>query len=446
MKRSAILLCLMTGIFLLLSGCFFRSPDELYALPQPSEDYQKLKAKIDEVSAGAETAAPQSGRNTQAVQLVDLDGDGALEAVAFFQMSGEEKPLKIYIFKQMENEEYEVTGVIEGEGTAINSIAYENLGGGVSKEIIVSWRISEKVHTLVACSLEDGGVTELMRTGYSRYLAMDIDQDNESEILVIQVDPAQINSRVELYDYDSGTMMLRSDAPLSAGAGELDSCRSGFLRDYVPALFVSSDYGESGLVTDLFICRDGKLENITRDPVTGQSSETIRLYTAVSLRDINGDNILELPQPMALPSYNQNLLADDFWTIRWRQYDSSGTAWPVFTTYHNVSDGWYLRLPDEWEGKFTISRDDSVVGERSVIFSLLPVGEGEEPVPFLVIYKLTGTNQVIRSQIGNRFTLLQEDDAIYAAEFLKGNWDCGLDESELAERFDLIRTEWSTGY
>lgn len=446
MKRSGVLLCLMAGLFLLLSGCFFRSPDELYTLPQPSEDYQKLKAKIDEVSLGAETAAPQSGRNTQAVQLVDLDEDGTLEAVAFFQVSGDEKPLKIYIFNQTEDEEYEVTGVIEGEGTAINSIAYENLGGGPNKEIIVSWRISEKVHTLVACSLEDGGITELMRTGYTRYLTMDIDQDNEAEILAIQVDNAQMNSRVELYDYDSGTMMLRSDAPMSADAGGLNSYRSGFLRDYVPALFVSSDYGESGLITDLFICRNGKLENITRNPVTGQSNETIRLYKAVGPRDINGDNILELPQPLALPSYNKNLLADDFWTIRWRQYDKSGKAWPVFTTYHNVSDGWYLKLPDEWEGKFTLSRDDSVVGERSVIFSLLPKGEGSDPVPFLAVYKLTGTNQVIRAQMGDRFTLLQEDDAIYAAEFFKESWDCGLDEDELAERFDLIRTEWSMEY
>ena len=47
-----------------------------------AQDFICLKAKIDEVSLGAETAAPQSGRNTQAVQLVDLDEDGTLEAVA----------------------------------------------------------------------------------------------------------------------------------------------------------------------------------------------------------------------------------------------------------------------------------------------------------------------------------------------------------------------------
>ena len=75
----------LAALLLLLSGCAFSSPEELYAVPRASEDYQNLQDQIDQVrSAGAEYAGPLQGTNTQPVQLMDLDGDGVQEAVAFF--------------------------------------------------------------------------------------------------------------------------------------------------------------------------------------------------------------------------------------------------------------------------------------------------------------------------------------------------------------------------
>lgn len=69
----------------LLTGCLFNSRvEDLYCLPQLPEEYTELKNKIDDIlSDGAEYDAPLSGGNVQPVQLVDLDGDGTEEAVAF---------------------------------------------------------------------------------------------------------------------------------------------------------------------------------------------------------------------------------------------------------------------------------------------------------------------------------------------------------------------------
>ena len=86
---------------LLLSGCVFSSTvDELYQLPQLPAEYTELQNLLDAIQdQGAEYAAPTSGANIQPVQLVDLDGDGTQEAVAFFRRTGDEQPLKIYIFQ-----------------------------------------------------------------------------------------------------------------------------------------------------------------------------------------------------------------------------------------------------------------------------------------------------------------------------------------------------------
>ena len=48
------------------------------------------------LALGAEYAPPQAGSNLPQVQMVDLDGDGTDEALAFFRVSSEERPLRIY--------------------------------------------------------------------------------------------------------------------------------------------------------------------------------------------------------------------------------------------------------------------------------------------------------------------------------------------------------------
>ena len=82
-----------------LSGCgglsmLSLSPQELYSLPALPAKYTELNSRINEIlSGGAEYAAPTSGSNIQSVQMVDLDGDGREEALAFFRKADDDKPL-----------------------------------------------------------------------------------------------------------------------------------------------------------------------------------------------------------------------------------------------------------------------------------------------------------------------------------------------------------------
>jgi hypothetical protein len=420
------------------------------AVPEASEEYVNLKNTIDAVKGTADYAAPTSGGNTQTVQLVDLDGDGVQEAITFFRDSSAEKPLKIYIFKQKEQDHYEAQAVIEGDGTAIESILYRNLGGTDDKELVVSWRMSSTVHTLVAYRLDGSEVAELMRTGYSDYVAADMDKDDQAELLLLQIDSAGNDSSVEYYDYKDGAMALFSSAPLSADISDVRSYRAGYLKNYIPALFVTSELSDGDVATDIFSVEEEKIYDLTTDKDTGYSVETYRFYTSIGPTDINDDGVLELPQPQAIWAYNKTSSADDFWIITWRQYDKHGVVWPISTSYHdfNTYDRWYLILPDEWQGKFTISRGEAIstTGERSVIFSYWNGNPGVKPQPFLTIYKLTGSNRVTRSKLGSRFILRTESDAIYAAEFSPCDWDCGLDEEGVRSRFSLIQTDWATGY
>jgi len=447
--KLAALVCVMVA---LLSGCFFRDVDQLYAVPEPPADYQALQVRLSEVIAlGGEYAAPLSGDLIQSVQLQDLDGDGRQEAIAFFRLTSEEKPMKIYIFRPV-GDSYETMAVIEGAASAVNRVDYVQMDDEPYREIVISWQLTTNVHALSVYSIGPVQIEELVRTDYDSYKLCDLDQDNQQELMVFRT-PSDGAPRAELYDFN-GVLAMTGSAPISLGAymmaegavktDYLTTIQTGYLQDRVPALFATSTYGENGAITDIYVERDGKLRNVTLDPATGESTGTIRYYTQAPIRDVNGDGIMEIPQPVPVADTRNNGEAVSFWLVRWTQFNERGQGEKVLTTYYNDRDGWYFSIPEEWEKGLTLSRLDLVGGgERAVTFSRTVNGEAK---PFLTIYRLTGTNRATRAKRGQRFIITRVDDGatIYAAEFRDG-WDCGLTEDDVIQRFSAITTDWYNG-
>lgn len=458
MKKTCALILLAAALLGLLSGCF-RSVDELYALPKLPEEYQNLQAKIEEITGGgAEYSAPQRGENNQPVQLKDLDGDGVMEAIAFFKVTGADNKtlLRIYIFR-LTDSGYEVGAVIEGDASAIQSISYEDINGGPAKELVVSWLSGGNATTLAAYSVERFEVTELMRSSYNSFKLQDLDMDNRKELVLVRMDPIEGHNRVEFWDSDGDNLLLRSAAMLSAGVTELvtDSIKvayvqEGYLRGDTPApaLFVTSYQGE-GILTDIFAWRDDALVNITLEnsapggeSAGGVSYATQRVKDDARITDINDDYVLEIPIPAKMASGDTSATAEVLYD--WYQYDLSGKGWKVFTTYHNFEDNWYFVLPESWEGRVDVQQySTSGTGEKATVFSL-PDGSGGEGESFLTIYRLTGPNRHMRARMGGRFTLAADDTTIYVAE-LTGTWDCGLDQAGVLDQFHQSKTDWSSG-
>ena len=148
--RKRLLVCLTAVLCTLgLSGCIFGDVDEMYALPKSSEAYVNLQARINQEKGNAESIAPLSGENRQAIQLVDVDRDGEQEAISFFRDTSSDTPLTIVIFKQDEHGDYQVLAKIQGVGSDIEFISYPNLGGA-GGDILVSWQVNAATHTLAA--------------------------------------------------------------------------------------------------------------------------------------------------------------------------------------------------------------------------------------------------------------------------------------------------------
>lgn len=434
----------LAALCLLASGCgsfkFAASPEELYQLPQLPAEYTALNSSISALlSAGEEYAAPVSGTNTQSVQMVDLDGDGHEEALAFLRNSAEEKPLKIHVFAQ-DGDSYRQSAVIEGSGTAIYSVAYRDLDGDGVQEILVGWKAAADLQALSVYSLRDSGPVELAQAGYVKYAVTDLDRSRpELEVAVLHTDE-QGSSVADLYTFQQdGALGKTSSARLSMTMAELNAGRvsSGTLRNGASALFVSgvSDSGEE--IIDVLTLRDGELANIVLSDTTGVTTELFR-YLSLYPNDINSDGITEAPVPEPLPTLGPDMA----YLVGWRSYDENGEARTVGYTYHNIDDGWYLELPEAWKGIICVTRSQSGVNEIATTFS---IWDGVESVEdFLRIYTITGSGREVRASKDNRFVLSRQAETIYAAELLQANssWSCGITEDALRGSFKRITTEW----
>ena len=447
-KWMAALLAL--GMVLALAGCALPKltldPEELYALPELPARYTTLNQQLNALQEdGAEYAAPVSGSNIQPVQMVDLDGDGKEEALAFFRQSDGEKPLKIYVFTD-NGDSYAQTAVIEGSGLAVYSIAYSDMNGDDRMEIIVGWRVSMELQALAVYALEPDGARELMRTNYVKYAVADLNDNGMQELTVFRADQDGVGA-ADCYVWKNGTLALGSTIRVSMTMAELSQqgkVTVGVLRSGEPALFVTGVADGARAITDVLLLRGGELSNSVLSLTTGVSGESSRFRSLYPM-DINGDGITEVPRTVSLFQGETEL--DGSQRVDWISYDAAGAASRVLSTYHAIEDGWYLQLPEGWAETVLAGRSSST-DETSVTFYTESASQQEQTyVPVLRITALSGSNRERLAVRTGRFILGRNDGVIYVGELLKGNegWSGGVTEDEVRNAFSLIAKEWSAG-
>ena len=429
-SKPAALLALL-ALLLTFSGCYSGNIDQYFSLPQPSEEYRQLQALIDrEIASGSEYAAPTRGSFRQSVQFSDINGDGTDEALAFFR--GQNSLLKINVYAPVGGE-YRLVLTLQEEGRSIGSVALADMDRDGARDMIVAWQIASGMSILSVYSLENWSGRLLMSTDCTEFVTGDLDQDGYDELLVIRAANAG-TYLVDMYTLGTDGEPQAATAALSAGINQLSRSGTVQIGGGQTALLVESFLAGGDLVTDLLVWRDSALVNLTMNRSTGVS-ETRRSNDHIFSQDIDGDGAVEIPHSQQL--YNQG--NDLHWSTAWFRYDISGRATQVMTTYHDVSDGWYLVLPNGWDVGLTVRRDDSVPGERAVILSRL--GSDGNINDLMAIYATGGENRSDRARLPGRFVLEESSSTVFSAKIFGDS----IDRNGVESRFHIIYAEWGSG-
>lgn len=437
MKRNLIKALRLIGIFVvlfILSSCT-SSMDDLYQLPQLSEENFQLQELMDGIlNQGVDYAPPSAGSHRQSVQLQDLDGDGQREVIAFFRVMSSDKPLKIHIFRYISGE-YVECAKIEGDGESIDSISYSDMDGDGQMELIIGWQINVDIKLLSIYTITDFQPCLIESTNYTDYSLCKLHGAGEN-VFVVKMSSADQTGEAALYSLFSDGEIGCDSATLSAGITSIARIQTSPLLNGTNAVFVECNTDE-GMITDIFTYQMNEFTNITGTTANPKLSSTYRA-SSIYCTDVNDDNVLDIPVLIALPSSSDT--AATYYATRWYSYSSSGRQSLTLTTFHNNTDGWYFILSDKWINKISVRRETSP-GVRSIVFSVAVNSNTSED--FLIISALTGDNREDNSISGNRFLLATHGEVSYTGEIVTENTlPFEVTKELVSDCFGLIYSEW----
>lgn len=432
-------------LVLVLSGCSLEYGDGLLSLPKLPGEYLLLQHELDMIlSTGAVYATAETGSNRQAVQLVDVDGDGEDEAIAFFRKPGGDFLVCAY---KRGIEGYEEIGRAEGFGNTINAVYYPCITPGGGLALALSWGLEDASnYGMTIFGFAGGGLQNLLDIQYSNLLVEDLNGDSLDELCFAVRDAATGAHSLRVYSYSRETYRLQSEAPLCVEVRSVSRMTLGKTTGGHDALFIDSASTGSGYVTDIIALTDSGAFNETIDLVSGSGSATWRLVS-VSVTDINGDGIVDVPVAAEAQPGVETQPGDARFKLRWCNFEQGEEPRVVATTYHNISEEWYLVWPEAWGDCVTAVRSSSAgVSRTTFVMAAGNQPDGGRGETLLVICVYTGDNRVSYAVADGVKVVRQTESSLYGYMLPEvAPAEYALSAEQVEELLKLVEKEWTAG-
>ena len=438
MKQLKKLLALLGCGVILLSGCSFRTVNEMYHLPKRSEAFQDLQTAIDKAMVGLEYCAPLSGEQRQTVQMADLDGDKEDEYLLFAK-ADTEQPMRILVFDKVDDSFVHIE-TIQSSGTGFDQVEYVQMDGQAGVELVVGSRLNDQVmRSLTVYTFRGGASEQLLSTGYSKFLTANMDNEGDDELVVIRPGETETDRGVvELYSIEDENVQRSVEVNMSEPVDNIKRVLVGKLYDNRPAVYIASTVGDSALITDVYAMVDGTFTNVSFSNESGTSVKTMRNYY-VYAEDIDGDGVVELPALIGMRTMPGEETTADQYLIRWYAMDGDGGEVDKIYTYHNFIGGWYMKVNS------TRVMDLTVRAQGNDYTFCLWNKETQTYDALMSVSVLSGQNRQVQSEEEGRFVLYSTESVIYTAKLEEKALEFGATEAEVIQNFRLIHQEWKTG-
>ena len=356
--------------------------------------------------------------------------------LVFARGSGE-KPLKILIFAQVQDE-YVLAGTIENNGTAFEQVEYISFTAKKGYELVVGRQLSDQVVRPVSVyTMHDGKMEQILTTQYSRFVTTDLNADGRNELLILRPgETSADNGIAELYSIQNGVLERSQEVTMSEPADKIKRIMINRLGDGPVAVYVASDVNSTAIITDVFAVLNGTFTNVSLSNESGTSVQTLRNYY-VYADDVDEDGILELPGLLPMAGTENNSSANQY-LIRWYNMNSDGNEVNKAYTYHSFPAGWYIELPNEIAPLLQV-----VQYGNSYEFSI-KTADGAA-IRLMTIYSFTGQEREEQAIADNRFVLFRTESTVYAGHLEVASAAYNMTQESLIHAFHLITQDLTNG-
>ena len=363
MKKARVIIAVFM-LALVMSGCSMRissSIEDLISPVSPIGDNADIKKAMDEyAAAGYSLKTPSKGNYITAYNFKDIDGDGADEAIAFYEPSDDLGEVRMAVIKKVEKN-WKVLESIKGLGADVSSLDFQDVTGDGKMEFIVCWDTitNSTNHELAVYEYDSSKNENRLECFYcgvtvNNYIAVDLTGDSCRELLLFELNSGNYSrAKAELYSLRNMQERLIGETKLDAHITsyvnlKIEKTDSG-KRVYADALGTNG----TSMLTELIYWSDAY--NTIVSPFysysTGVTSGTTRSIP-IYCRDINGDDRIEIPRDKDISKLPKSVSCTE-----WRVYKNT----TLIHTDYSISprdDGYLVIIPDGYIDEIKIKYDE----------------------------------------------------------------------------------------
>lgn len=373
----------------LLTGCSINmEPNNLMRPPHSTSDGQDEIQKTIEQAAGSEILYkhPKRGEFRYSITLFDINDDGRQEAIAFYKDKKNPENVCVMILDNYDGEWNQGVS-FNHQATDVDTLLFHDFDKDGIFEIVIGWsefsvknnllsvyrygNDSFKEFTFEAQSFSETSElnfhepSAVNASNYSEFVLYDLDIDGEKELITVDLNPIMQTAYARIWSLEKGELFVcREMLNLDGTVLEYKNCRIQNLAADTHAIFLDAVRSDGMIATEV-ILYDDENQKYTA-PLSRKKQKFEERYASFASKDINGDMLIEIPTQSLLPGYNEYSDSKLYLTT-WNNYDYRGenTMAPVFSAVHNVEEGYFFILEDEWVYNFTAKIDS---GNHSMTF------------------------------------------------------------------------------
>lgn len=433
-------------IIFLLTGCtagVFDTQDLMHP-PKATGDKAEIQ-KVIEKKAGKDITLkyPQRGEYRSPITMIDLDGNGTQQAIAFFSVNSEKTGTHIMVIDKVDGV-FKVIGDFSNQGAEVDKLCFGDVDQDGAKEIIVGWSAFHNVpNRLTAYSYEKNHVSEVeVNETYTDFVMMDFDDDSSQEILLLSLSNLGAPASAELIKIDPQknsfhvvdvvTMDSEIIKYVAVTVGKVDPEQVGIVID-------AARSGNKISTEMVYWNRTTQtLETPLYDPQTPDIRYAKREST-ISSRDINNDGIIEIPQMEVLPGDYTQKNSFICYLTKWTQYNvRNKESVIVDNMVINESSGYGFVIPERWLGKITVKIDTE---NQIMTFSEWVVNESNVAAAGAAILTIQVFDQNEWEQVPEKqqefMVLSTQNKKVYAASVPEKAHPLVLTQDEIRNNFKI---------
>lgn len=347
---------------IVFSGCsdMQKPVNDLLSPPKLPMNMEKIKVLINSVYDEISYIIPLSGKNTNSVQFIDIDGDGSDELFLFHKVANSNKPLRVLVLSKDDNGAWIFNDEIRGVGFGINMVEYEDVDLDGVKEIFIGWQVANNKNKALSVykyvKNKEISIQKVFENVYTQFCIGDLIGNGKKQLIIIEQDITEGMAMATMYDH---VFNYVDDVVIEGVVDKYYSIKVDHAIKNKQGCFIDSIYGNGVMITELLVF-DGQLINVFYDDI----NKTTRIINRIS-KDIDLDGVIDIPK-VRMP-YNYNIIdflegdSSEEWITTWYNWNGDNGLYFNTESYINSRLGFEFVFPSDWKQNMQINVNNNIV-------------------------------------------------------------------------------------